>query len=302
MFKDTNSGRLLRKNIFIVIASILVLIYILAPIFWIVSTSFQRESALEDRPPHLLPTASIFTLSHYKYIFTGVVSPDASVMIQSQYTMAGTLVFPGILNSLIVSICVTLINILIGFPAGHVFARYRFLGDKKVFLTMMATRLLPSIALVIPMFILLRALGLYDTKVSLICIYSAITVPFTAWIMRAYFANIPVEYEEAARLDGCGYIRSLVKVVIPLARPGIIAASIFAFMSSYEEFVFATILTHTMNSKTQSVVLAEVAGGLSVSHGMVAAAATLSFLPPVLIAIIFRKQVLDGLTARLGLS
>lgn len=301
MFKDTIYGRRLRKNIIIVVASIFVLVYILTPIYWIVNTSFQREAALEDKPPHLFPVAGAFSLSHYKYIFTGEVSPDSMVMLQSQYTMDGVLMFPGILNSLIISISVTIINILIGFPAGHVFARYRFLGDKKVFLTLMATRLLPSISLVIPMFILLKAIGLYDTKESLILIYSAITIPFTTWIMRAYFANIPVEFEEAARLDGCGYVRSLVKVVIPIARPGIIAAAIFAFMTSYEEFVFATILTHSMASKTQSVVLAAVAGGMNVSHGMVAAAATLSFIPPIFIAIIFRKQVLDGLTARLGL-
>ena len=301
MFKDTITGRRLRKNFVIVVASIIVLVYILAPIYWIVNTSFQREAALEDKPPHLFPTAGAFSLSHYKYIFTGEVSPDSMVMLQSQYTMDGVLMFPGILNSLIISVSVTILNILIGFPAGHVFARYRFLGDKKVFLTLMATRLLPSISLVIPMFILLKLLNLYDTKVSLILIYSAITIPFTAWIMRAYFANIPVEYEEAARLDGCGYVRSLIKVVIPISRPGIIAAAIFAFMTSYEEFVFAAILTHSMASKTQSVVLAAVAGGMNVSHGMVAAAATLSFIPPILIALIFRKQVLDGLTARLGL-
>jgi multiple sugar transport system permease protein len=301
MFRDTIFGRRIRKNFFMVIASILVLVYILAPIYWIVNSSFQREAALEDKPPHLFPTRSAFSISHYKYIFTGELSPDSTVMIQSQYTMDGVLMFPGIINSLIISIAVTLINFLIGFPAGHVFARYRFLADKKVFLTLMATRLLPSISLVIPMFILLKALNLYDTKIALILVYSAITIPFTTWIMRAYFANIPVEYEEAARLDGCGYLRSLVKVVIPIARPGIIAAAIFAFMTSYEEFVFATILTQSMESRTQSVVLAAVAGGMNVSHGMVAAAATLSFIPPILIAIIFRKQVLDGLTARLGI-
>ncbi len=301
MFRDTIHARRLRKNIFIAVASVLVLVYILAPIYWIVNSSFQREAALEDKPPHFFPTANAFSLSHYKYIFTGEVSPDSMVMLQSQYTMDGTLMFPGILNSLFVSISVTLINVLIGFPAGHIFARYRFMGDKKVFLTLMATRLLPSISLVIPMFILLKALNLYDTKESLILIYSAITIPFTTWIMRAYFANIPVEYEEAARLDGCGYVRSLVKVVIPIARPGIIAAAIFSFMTAYEEFVFAAILTHSMASKTQSVVLASVAGGMNVSHGMVAAAATLSFIPPILIALIFRKQVLDGLTARLSM-
>lgn len=301
MFSDTIHGRQFRKNVFLAVASVAVLIYILTPIYWIVNSSFQREAALEHKPPYFFPVPEAFSLSHYKYIFTGEVSPDSMVMIQSQYTMDGTLMFPGIVNSLIVSISVTLINVLIGFPAGHIFARYRFLGDKKLFLTLMATRLLPSISLVIPMFILLKALNLYDTKESLILIYSAITIPFTTWIMRAYFANIPVEYEEAARLDGCGYVRMLAKVVIPIARPGIIAAAIFAFMTSYEEFVFAAILTHSMASKTQSVVLASVAGGMNVSHGMVAAAATLSFVPPILIAIIFRKQVLDGLTARLGI-
>ncbi len=301
MFKDTIRGRRIRKNIFIAIASILVLGYILAPIYWIVNSSFQREAALEHKPPHYFPDAESFSLAHYKFIFTGELSPDSTVMIQSQYTMEGTLMFPGILNSLIISLFVTVLNILIGFPAGHVFARYRFMGDKKVFLVLMATRLLPSISLVIPMFILLKAIGLFDTKLSLILLYSAITIPFTTWIMRAYFANIPVEFEEAARLDGCGYWRSLIKVVVPIAKPGIIAAAIFAFMTAYEEFVFATILTQSAASKTQSVVLASVAGGMNVSHGMVAAAATLSFIPPVLIAIIFRKQVLDGLTARLGM-
>jgi multiple sugar transport system permease protein len=278
VFKDTNSGRWLRKNILIGIASFLVLAYVLGPIYWIVNTSFQSEAALDDRPPHLLPTASIFTLSNY-----------------SRSLQMDEMVLPAIFNSLIISLMVTLINLLIGFPAGHVFARFRFLGHRKVFLLLMATRLLPSISLLVPLYILLRILGLLDTKISLIGIYSAVTIPFTIWIMRAYFVNIPIEYEEAARMDGCGYLRSLIKIVVPLARSGIVAAAIFAFMTSYEEFVFASILTQTMNSKTSSVILARMDGGGG------AAAATLCFLPPVLVAIIFRKQVLDGLTARISL-
>ena len=302
MFKNTISGRQLRKNIVIFIASILVLTFVLAPIYWIVNSSFQRDASLEDTPPHMLPTGDSFTLDAYEFVLTGRTHPGSSAMLQSTYTVSGTLVMPAIANSLIIALFVTLINILLGFPAGHVFARYRFIGDKKVFLSFMATRLLPSISLVIPMYILFKALGLLDTKTALVAIYSAISLPFTIWIMKAYFANIPVEFEEAARLDGCGYFRTLVKVVIPLARPGIIAAAIFAFMSAYGEFVFATILTHTMNAKTQTVILAVIAGGISKSHNMAAAATVLSFLPPVLLAVIFRKQVLDGLTARLGLS
>jgi len=301
MFKDTISGRQRRKNIFIALASGLVLVYLLAPIYWVTVSGFQKEIALEDRPPHFVLNKEIFTLTHYQFIFTGEISPEATVMLQSQYTMNGTLVYPAIINSIIISFFVTVLNVVIGFPAGHVFARYRFHSDRKVFLILMATRLLPSISLVIPMYILLKAFDLLDSKTALIGIYTATTVPFTIWILRAYFHNIPKEFEEAARLDGCGYFRTLLKVVLPLARPGIIAAGIFAFMTAYGEFVFANILTQTVNSKTQTVILASLSQGLSASRGMIAAAATLSFLPAMIVAIIFRKQIIDGLTARLGL-
>lgn len=301
IFPNTISGRQRTKKVVAIVASIFILIYILAPIYWVIVSSFQKEVALQDRPPHLFPNSEIFTLNHYEFIFTGVVPPDSTVMLQSMYTMSGTLVYPAIINSIIIATFVTLINLLIGFPAGHVFARYRFYGDRKTFLGLLATRLLPSIAIVIPMYILLLKLNLLDTKIALVGIYTAITLPFTIWIMRAYFYNIPVEYEEAARMDGCGYFKTLTRVVLPLARPGLIAVAIFAFMTSYGEFVFATILTQTMNSKTQTAVLAALSQGMSSSRGMIAAAATLSFLPPLILAIAFRKQILEGLSARLSM-
>ncbi len=301
IFPNTISGRLRSKKVIVTLISIFILIYILAPIYWVIVSSFQKEAALMDRPPHLFPNLEIFTLNHYEYIFTGVVPPDSTVMLQSMYTMSGTLVYPAIINSIIIAIFVTLINILIGFPAGHVFARYRFYGDRRIFLGLLATRLLPSISIVIPMYILLLKFNLLDTKIALVGIYTAITLPFTIWIMRAYFYNIPVEYEEAARMDGCGYFKTLTRVVLPLARPGLIAVAIFAFMTSYGEFVFATILTQTMNSKTQTAVLAALSQGMSSSRGMIAAAATLSFLPPLILAIAFRKQILEGLSARLSM-
>lgn len=298
---NTISGRLRVKRIFIFFASALVLIYILAPIYWVVMSGFQKEAALGDRPPHFISTPNVFTLNHYYFLFTGVVPPDSTVMLQSMYTMSGTLVYPAIINSLIIASLVTIMNIVIGFPAGHIFARYRFWGEDKTLLFLLATRLLPSISIVIPIYILLLKFDLLDTKRALVMLYSAITLPFTIWIMKAYFQNIPIEFEEAARMDGCGYFRMLVKVVLPLARPGLIAAAIFAFMSAYGEFVFATILTQTINSKTQTAVLAALSQGMSSSRGMIAAAATLSILPPTIVAIIFRKQILQGLTARLGL-
>ncbi len=295
------SGRRRFKRILVTVTSILVLIYLLAPIYWVLVSSFQREANLEDRPPHFFPTAEVFTTNHYYFIFTGIIPPDSTIMLQSMYTMSGTLVYPAIINSIVIAIFVTIANVVLGFPAAHIFARYRFWGDRKVFLGLLATRLLPSISIVIPMYILLLRFNLLDTKRALVGIYTAITLPFTIWILRAYFYNIPVEFEEAARMDGCSYFRMLLKVVLPLARPGITAAAIFAFMAAYGEFVFATVLTQTIRSKTQTAVLAALSQGMSSSRGMIAAAATLAILPPILLALIFRKQVIEGLTARLGL-
>jgi multiple sugar transport system permease protein len=261
-------------------------------------SGFQREINLQDRPPHFIISREIFTLNHYSYLFTGVVPEDSSVMLQSMYTMSGTLVYPSIINSLIIAIFVTLINIIFGFPAGHVFARYKFRGKNVSLLFLLATRLLPSISIVIPVYMVFLRLDLIDKKLGLVLLYTAITLPFTIWILQAYLKNIPIEYEEAARMDGCGYFRTLLKIVLPVSRSGIIAAAIFTFMTSYGEFVFATILTQTLRSRTQTAVLAALTQGLSSSRGMIAAAATLTILPPIIIAIIFRKHIIEGLTTR----
>jgi multiple sugar transport system permease protein len=297
MFK-TISGRNRIKKIGILISSFIVLFYLLGPIFWVVNSSFQKESAFYDRPPNFITRPEIFTTNHYYFLFTGIVPPDSTVMLQSMYTMSGTLVYPSIINSLLIAIIVAVINILLGFPASHVFARYRFWGDNHSLLFLLATRLLPSISIVIPIYMIFLRFDWIDTKRGLIMLYVAMTLPFTIWILRAYFKNIPVEFEEAARMDGCGYFGMLLKVAMPLARPGIIAASIFAFMSAYGEFVFATILTQTINARTQTAVLAALSQGMSSSRGMIAAAATLAIIPPIIIALSFRKQILDGLTGR----
>jgi len=258
---NTISGRKRAKTILVIIASILVLAYLLGPIYWVAISGFQRET-------------------------------------NSMYTMSGTLVYPSIINSLIVAIFVTFINIMLGLPAGHVFARYKFKGKNPAMFFLLATRLLPSISIVIPVYMIFLRLDLIDKKLGLILLYTAITLPFTIWILQAYFKNIPVEYEEAARMDGCGYLKTLIRVVLPIAQPGIIAAAIFTFMTSYGEFVFATILTQSLNSRTQTAVLAALTQGMSSSRGMIAAAASLTIIPPMIIAIAFRKYIIEGLSTR----
>lgn len=166
---------------------------------------------------------------------------------------------------------------------------------------MLATQLMPSISIVVAMFVLFRSLGLLDSKLGLVLVYVGLTMPFAIWVLRAYLSNIPVEFEEAARLDGSRYFRTLMRVVFPLARPGFYAVAILTFMTAYGEYVLATILTQTINSQTQTVVLASLAQGLSISRGMMAAAAASAMALPVLVALVFRKAIIEGLTARLGL-
>lgn len=301
MILDTISQRARAHKLLLALSTIVILAFILAPIYWIVVSSLQSEVALQQRPPAFVPTPEVFTFNHFQFIVTGVVPEGSTVMRQGIYTMNGTLVYPAILNSLIVATAVTVVTVVLALPAAHVFARHRFSGDRALLLMMLGTRLMPSISVVVAMFVLFRTLGLLDSKSGLVLAYVAITLPFAIWVLRAYLRNIPVEYEEAARLDGCSYFRTLTKVVFPLAKPGVYAVGILTFMTAYGEFVLATILTQSINSQTQTVVLAALAQGLSVSRGMMAAAAVSAMAPPLILALVFRKEVLRGLTARLGL-
>lgn len=301
MLVQSISGRLRAQRIFFTVASVVLLVYVLAPIAWIIISSLQSEIALQQRPPSLFPTPSVFTFDHYVYILTGRVPESGAGPVQGIYTMQGTHVLPGVVNSLIVASCTTLLTVLLAFPAAHVFSRVPFRGNRTLLLMMLASRLLPSISIVVAVFILFRSLGLLDTKTGLVLLYTSVALPFAIWILRAYLQNIPRHYEEAARLDGCGYAKTLWRVVVPLARPGIFAVGILTFMTAYAEFVLATILTQSIRSQTQTVILGGLAQGLSISRGMMAAAAVASMTPPLVLALVFRKQVLRGLTARLGL-
>lgn len=301
MIVTTISGRRRARAVLLGAAAAAILGYILAPIYWIVTSSFQSEAALQRRPPSLVPTIDAATLDHFRFIISGDVPEGSSILQQGIYTMQGTLVYPAILNSLIVALATTVITVGIAFPAAHVFARYRFRGSGALMTALLATRLMPSISLVVAMFVLFRSLGLLDTRLGLVLVYVGLTTPFAIWVLRAYLRNIPVEFEEAARLDGSRYFRTLTRVVFPLAKPGFYAVAILTFMTAYSEFVLASILTQTIESQTQTVVLASLAQGLSISRGMMAAAAVSAMALPLVVALVFRKAIIAGLTARLGL-
>jgi len=151
--------------------------------------------------------------------------------------------------------------------------------------------------ILVPVYTIIRDLKLMDTLQGLIIIYSALIMPFAVWIMRGYFLTIPRDLEDAARIDGCTRIGALIRVVIPLSAPGLVATSLFCFLLSWEEFLFALIFTSSPAAKTIPVAIAEFTGRHAIDYGMMATGGVIAAIPPVLIALLFQRYLVSGLTS-----
>jgi len=207
---------------------------------------------------------------------------------------------PALKNSIIVSGAVMIVNLAITIPAAYTFSRLKFVGRSTSFIFIMTSRLIPAIAVAIPIFVIIKNLGLLDTYYALILTYLAFTLPFTIWFMTKYFAFMPSDVEDAAMVDGCTRLQALTKVVIPLTAPGLAATGAFAFMAAYSEFLFAVLLTKTMASKTVPIVLTSAAINDDVSYALASTAVVLAILPPIAFALIFRNYITRGLSMAFG--
>lgn len=160
-----------------------------------------------------------------------------------------------------------------------------------------ATYMLPPIALVIPLYQIMSGLDLLDTRIALIIIYSSFVTPFVIWIMRGYIEGISPELDDAARVDGCSRLGALVRVILPVSAPGLISTGLLAFLLSWDEFFYALVMTQTNAAKTVPVALNDFIGRHGIDFGMLAAGGVLAAIPPVVIAVVFQRYLVAGLTA-----
>ena len=192
---------------------------------------------------------------------------------------------------------VTAINLVLGSLAGYAYSRYarsRLLAGSLWVLMM--TRMLPSLALILPFFIVFKNLGLLDTRTALIIAYCSLILPLCIWIMKGYFDGLPPNLEKAALVDGCTRFQAIRKIVMPVARPGIVAAGIFCFLVSWNEFIFALILTGTPQAQTIPVIIAGFLVQLRFyDYGPMFAASVLAVLPPVIITLAFQRYLVRGM-------
>jgi multiple sugar transport system permease protein len=276
---------------------VLLIIYIAGPFLWVMSASFQGENELLSKPPSFIPKNP--TTDNYRYVFTGQVPTAYEVtgQLRSRISQEARLIAPALLNSFIIAICVLLINLLFATPAAYAFARLRWKFKNGFYNFILGSRLMPAMAVAIPYYIIIQSLKLMNTRLSLMLVYSALTIPFSIWFLTMYITNIPREMEDAGLVDGCNYFQVLTNVVVPMIIPGLVAASAFAFMTSYNEFLFARFLTTSIASQTGPVIIASISGNPDASYSLISVCLTLGMIPPIILAITMRKWLTQGLSA-----
>ena len=297
-----NRGGGIGRGILLLAASIVFLLYVLAPVAWLVSSSLQGEAEITSRPPHWIPHQA--TLENFAAIFQ---ARDKQVTYETRrqgdpatggyIPSTARQLLPSIWNSLVVALSVVALNLLVAVPAAYAMAKIRFIGRSTSIYFMLTTRVIPDIALVVPFFLFIRAFGLLDHLGSLVLTYLAITVPFSVFILVSYFESLPDELDKAARVDGCSRLQTLVRVYVPLALPALVAVVLFTFLTSWNEFLLALMFTQTPASQTMPIVVASFASDFTISFAFINAAGALAIVPPVLMAVIFERYIVSGLTA-----
>ena len=268
-----------------VILVLLVLLFIYLPVAWLVISSVSTRSELLTTPIHWIPQEPTF--QNYINIFS-----PARGTSEVAKTFRITL-----WNSLLVASSVTVIALTLGSLASYALIRLRFPFRQPMLIGILGTRMIPEISLVIPLYLFATRFGLFNSPTILIITYLSFALPFAIWLMAAFFDTIPVELEDAARIDGCNRIQTLWKVIIPISAPGLVSTGLFVFLSAWDEFFFALILTSTVSAKTVPVAIAEFTGRYVVDVGGMMTGGVLAAIPPVLLSLIFQRYIVSGLTA-----
>jgi multiple sugar transport system permease protein len=277
-------NRLSRKLLLFLI-TLPVLFFIFFPILWLLSASLSTQVELFTVPPHWIPVHP--TLQNYMDIF---FPSQAASLVPRTFAVA-------LLNSFKIASAVTIICIVIGSLAAYALVRIPFGLNHSIQVGIIATRMIPEVSLILPLFIIASSLQLINKPIVLILTYMSFALPYAIWLMAAYFQTVPVELEDAARLDGCTRLGILFRVVMPISVPGLVSTAMFVFLLAWDEFFYALIFTSTLAAKTIPVAIAEFIGRYVVNVNGMMAGGILAAIPPVLVALLFQRYIVSGMTA-----
>lgn len=259
---------------------------VLGPYLWMVISSISPQVELTATPIHWIPQQPTF--ARYLALFTKTGAAGLPAGVEN--------FIRGLINSLVVSTVTTLVCVVTGVLAAYALARMHVPGKNNFMLGILSSQMIPVIVIIIPLYMILQQINWMDTWRGLIMMYSGFMLPTVIWIMHSYFLTLPLELEEAAMIDGCNRIQSLIKVILPLSGPGLVAVAAFTFLSSWNEFFMALILTGA-NAKTITVVVTEFSSQFGVDFGLMATGGVIGSIPPLILAFLLQKYIVAGLTA-----
>ncbi len=251
------------------------LLFAIFPVYWMVVTSLTPERDLFVWPLRYFPATP--TLEHYA---TALLRTDIPRFFNNSLMVAS-----------LASACTLTVSVL----GGYALARYRFRGRQVTLLAFLATQMMPVVVLIVPLFIIFRTLGLLDTLYSLTIVYTVLNIPFCTLMMQGFFAGVPSELEEAAMVDGCNRMGAILRVAVPLARPGLIATFLFAFIGAWNELLFAVMFLNSESTFTLPVGLYNFVSRFDIHWGRMMAGATLALLPALAVFAFVQRYMVRGL-------
>ena len=264
------------------VSTFILMVIICVPGLWVVLSAFRPNREILAKPPVWIPQE--LTLNNFAKIF-GLGETQVAIPVLSYFW-----------NSLVIATTSTLIALMIGMAGGYAFARFRFRYKNAWFLSLMLFRTVPGIALSLPVFMIWSRLGIIDTQMGLIIVYVSLNVPFTIWLIDGFFRQIPMSLSEAAQVDGCTRWQAVWKIEFPLARSGIAAAGVFAFLTSWNEFALASQLTRSTDSKTLPVGLMDFTAQFTIDWAGMCAMAVIIIVPALILTFLVQKHLIAGLT------
>jgi len=255
------------------------------PVLWIILTAFKTHTDALTVPPKFFFTP---TLENFSAVFSRVYRTGGEA-VDTKFDLF-------FFNSIFIAGTSVLIALIIGTLAAYAFSRYPLKGNETYMFIILTTRMLPPIIVIIPIFLMFRVTGLAGSYLGIIMLYAAFNLPFTIWMMKSFFDELPREVEDAARMDGSSEIKVFFKICLPQVKAGIAATAVFGLILTWNEYLFALLLTG-IETRTVPVAMASTIGGdIGVRWGLLAAIETLFLIPVVLVTFLLQNQLLRGVT------
>jgi len=261
----------------LVYAALIVLAAIfLFPLLWVLCLSLKTRLQVFANPP--------------LFVWRPTLENYIDVLGRSDFLMA-------FFNTLVVSGSAVMLSLCVGMPAAYAFARFPFRGRSLLFFALLVMRMLPPIAVLVPMYVLFSKVGLTTTRLSVVLAYSTFSLPLVVWIMRGFFEDLPRELEESAWIDGASRYGAFVQIVLPLARPGMMAASILCLQLAWNDFLFAAVLTNNATQTLPVKMMAFSAGDSGVDWGGMTASGMLVIVPVIIFSFVAQRHLVAGLSS-----